>query len=102
MPFVNDLDHSHTPTPAARNQLAAVRRPEHNEDAQEKIGESGGPSLIQRGGQGRSPGQSLGGQAKRAHLRAALVRLQPSNNRKRAGRAKVDSSGRSSDNRRFS
>ena len=88
--------------PAARYQLAAVRRPEDNEDAQENIGESGGPSLIQRGGQGRSPIQSLVGQAKRAHLRAALVRLQPNDNRKRAGRAKVDSSGRPSDNRRSS
>ena len=37
------------------------------EDAQENIGESGGPSLIQRGGQDRSPGQSLGGQAKRTY-----------------------------------
>ena len=72
------------------------------EDAQENIGESGGQSRIQRGGQGRSPSQSLGGQAKRAHLRPSLVRLRSSSNRKCAGRAKVNSSGRSSDNRRFS
>jgi hypothetical protein len=72
------------------------------EGAQEKIGESGGRSRIQWGGQGGSPSQSLGGQAKRVHLRAALVRLQPSNNPKRAGRAKVDFSGWSSDDRRFS
>jgi len=39
------------------------------EDARENIGGSGGQSRIERGGQGRSPSQSLGGQAKRAHLR---------------------------------
>jgi hypothetical protein len=72
------------------------------ENAQEKIVESGGRSRIQWGGQGGSPSQSLGGQANRVHLRAAFVRLQPSNNRKRVGKAKVDSSDRSSDNGRIS
>src|SRR5262249_34319753 len=72
------------------------------EEAQENIGESAGQSRIQRGGQGRSPSQSLGGHAKLAHLRPSLVRLRSSSNSNRAGRAKVNSSGRSSDNRRAS
>ena len=60
------------------------------EDARENIGGSGGQSRIERGGQGRSPSQSLGGQAMRAHLRPSLVRLRSSSNRKHARRAKVN------------
>jgi hypothetical protein len=56
------------------------------EDAQENIGESGGRSRIKTGGQGRSPSQSVGGQAKRAHLRPSLARLRSISNRERARR----------------